>query len=59
MKTSTKMKASNKSKSDLLKDLEFLQTLVEERRFAMKYMEYDLECIRRERDFYRKKAEDK
>ncbi len=50
---------AKKTKSDLLKDLKFQQEYIEEQRFAIKYMEYDLECTRRERDFYKKKAESK
>ena len=54
MKDNTK-----KTKSDLLKDLKFLMECVEDRRFAMVYMVYDLECTRRERDYWKKKAENK
>ncbi len=59
MKALTKMKEPKKSKSNLLKDLQFQQEYMEEQRFAIKYMEYDLECTRRERDFYKKKSENK
>ncbi len=54
MKDNTK-----KTKSDLLKDLKFQQEYIEEQRFAIKYMGYDLECTRRERDYWKKKAENK
>ena len=57
MEASAKMKESKKSKNDLLKDLQFQQEYMEEQRFAIKYMEYDLECTRRERDALRKEID--
>lgn len=57
--TLTKMKEPKKSKSDLLKDLEFLRGYVDEMRLALVYLNFDVEATRRERDYYKKQAESK
>ena len=48
-----------KSKSDLQKDNELLRGFLDEQRMALIYLNFDVEATRRERDFYKKKAEGK
>ncbi len=48
-----------KTKSDLLKSIELLRELLDEQRMALMYLNFDVEATRRERDFWRKKAEGK
>ena len=48
-----------KSKSDLLKDLKFQQEYIDEQRMALIYLKFDIEATRRERDYWKKKAENK
>ena len=57
MKTLAKMKKSKKSKDDLLKDLKFLQGYVAEMKLALLYLNFDVEATRRERDYWKKKAD--
>ena len=48
-----------KTKSGLLKSIELLRELLDEQRMALLYLKFDVEATRRERDYWRKKAENK
>lgn len=44
---------------DDTKNLKLLRELFEEQRLALLYLKFDVEATRRERDYWRKQAEDK
>ena len=48
-----------KTKSSLLKSMKLLRELLDEQRMAIIYLNFDVEATRRERDFYKEKAEGK
>ncbi len=50
---------TKKTKSGLLKSMNLLRELLDEQRLALLYLKFDVEATRRERDFWRKKAEGK
>ena len=47
------------TKDSLLKSVKGLHELLDEQRLALLYLKFDIEATRRERDYWRKKAEDK
>ncbi len=50
---------TKKTKDGLLKSVKLLRELLDEQRVALLYLKFDVEATRRERDFYKKKAEGK
>lgn len=50
---------TKKSKSGLLKSIELLRDLLDEQRVTILYLRFDVEATRRERNYWRKKAESK
>ncbi len=59
MLTKTMKDGIKQTKSNLLKSIELLRELLDEQRLALLYLKFDVEATRRERDYWRKKAEDK
>ena len=57
MKNNTK--DTKTTKSGLQKSIKLLRELLDEQRTALLYLKFDVEATRRERDFWRKKAEGK
>lgn len=53
------MDDTKKSKSGLLKSIELLRDLLDEQRVTILYLRFDVEATRRERNYWRKKAESK
>ena len=47
------------TKSGLLKSIKLLHELLDEQRVVLLYLKFDVEATRRERDYYKEKAEDK
>lgn len=50
---------AKKTRNDLLKNVKLLHDLLDEQRVAILYLKFDVEATRRERDYWRKKAEGK
>lgn len=59
MRVKTMKDDTKKSKSGLLKSIELLRDLLDEQRMAILYLRFDVEATRRERNYWRKKAESK
>ncbi len=59
MNVKTMKDDAKKTKRGLLKNIELLRVLLEEQRLALLYLKFDVEATRRERNFYKKKAEGK
>ena len=53
------MKEKKQLKSVLLTNMRLLREQLEEQRLRMVYLEFDVECCRRERDYYKKIADGK
>lgn len=48
---------TKKTRSSLLKSMKLLRELLDEQRLAILYLKFDVEATRRERNYWRKKAE--